>query len=49
MEVFKSKPNFKIIKKVGGGSFGLVYKVLDKNDNKFYAIKRVELNDENKD
>ena len=49
MEVFKSKPNFKIIKKVGGGSFGLVYKVLDKNDNKFYAIKRVELNDQNKD
>ena len=49
MEVFKSKPNFKIIKKVEGGSFGLVYKVLDKNDNKFYAIKRVELNDQNKD
>ena len=48
MEFFKSKPNFKIIKKVGGGSFGLVYKVLDKNDNKFYAIKRVELNDQNK-
>ena len=48
MEVFKSKPNFKIIKKVGGGSFGLVYKVLDRNDNKFYAIKSVELNEQNK-
>ena len=49
MEVFKSKPNFKIIEVVGGGSFGLVYKVKDSNDNKFYAIKRVKLTDENKD
>ena len=49
MEVFKSKPNFIIIKEVGNGGFGSVYKVKDSNDNKFYAIKRVKLNDENKD
>ena len=49
MEVFKSKPNFKIIEIVGAGSFGFVYKVKDSNDNKFYAIKRVKLTDENKD
>ena len=49
MDIFKSKPNFKIIKKVGSGAFGSVYKVLDSNDNKIYAIKRVELNDENRE
>ena len=49
MEVFKSKPNFIIIKEVGNGGFGSVYKVKDSNDNKFYAIKRVKLTDENKD
>ena len=49
MEVFKTKPNFKIIKKIGSGSFGSVYKVLDINNNKNFAIKRIEINDENKE
>ena len=31
--------NYHIVEKLGQGSFGLAYKVLNKNDNKFYVLK----------
>ena len=40
---FPSHPNYEIIKKLGKGGFGSVYKVINKNDNKIYAIKRISI------
>ena len=34
-----SKNTYKLIERIGEGGFGIVYKVLDKNDKKFYALK----------
>ena len=48
MTDFKCRPNYKIIKKIGSGAFGSVYKVINQNDNKIYAIKKIDLNDDNK-
>ena len=44
MVEFLSRPNYKIIKAIGGGSFGKVFKILDKESNKTYALKKIELN-----
>lgn len=49
MDIFKSRPNYKIIKIVGQGSFGTVFKILDSNDGKYYAIKRIILNEDNEE
>ena len=38
---------FIILKRLGTGSFGTVYKVKRKQDNKVYALKRVESNQDN--
>lgn len=38
-----SLSNFTIESKLGSGSYSTVYKVLNKRDNKYYAIKRVKL------
>ena len=35
--------NYHIIEKLGQGSFGTAYKVLNKNDNKFYVLKQIFL------
>ena len=40
---FPSHPNYEIYKKLGKGGFGSVYKVINKNDNKIYAIKRLSI------
>ena len=40
---FPSHPNYEIIKQLGKGGFGSVYKVINKNDNKIYAIKRISI------
>ena len=36
--------DFKIIKRIGEGSFSFVYKVKRKHDSKFYALKKVQIN-----
>ena len=38
-----SLDNFEIIKYIGNGSFGIVYKVRRKIDNKIYALKKVNM------
>ena len=38
--------NFKIIKKLGEGGFGKVIQVLNKSDNKYYAIKQIPIKEE---
>ena len=40
---------YKIIKKLGEGGFGKVIQVLNKSDNKFYAIKVIPIKNESKD
>ena len=35
--------DFQIIKLIGKGTFGRVYKCLNKNDEKYYAIKKISL------
>ena len=43
MADFLSRPNYKIIKAIGAGSFGKVYQILDKETNQIYALKKIEL------
>lgn len=38
-----SLSNFLTESKLGSGSYSTVYKVLNKRDNKYYALKRVKL------
>jgi len=40
--------NFKIIKKIGSGSFGTVF-LIQTSDEKYFALKRIKLNDLNND
>ena len=49
MEDLENKYHFKIIKEIGSGSFGSVYKIQDKNDNKIYALKKIVLNKKDKE
>ena len=46
MLVIESRPNYKILNKVGSGSFGAVYKIIDTKDNKVYALKKIDLDEE---
>ena len=43
MADFLSRPNYKIIKAIGAGTFGKVYQILDKESNQIYALKKIEL------
>lgn len=38
-----SMKDFKVLKQVGKGSYGVVYKVRRKSDNQIYAIKTISL------
>ena len=49
MEDLENKYHFKIIKEIGSGAFGSVYKIQDKNDNKIYALKKIVLNKKDKE
>ena len=42
----ESRPNYKIINKLGNGAFGSVYKILDTYDNKTYALKKIDIDKE---
>ena len=44
MADFLDRPNYKIINAIGSGSFGKVLKILNKESNKIYALKRIDLN-----
>ena len=41
--------NYHIIEKLGQGSFGAAYKVLNKKDNKFYVLKQIFLQNNKND
>lgn len=43
-EIGNCEEDFEILKILGKGSFGEVYKVLSKKNNKIYAMKRINLN-----
>ena len=47
MDVKKFSDEFKEIRGIARGSFGIVYEVMNLKDNKVYAIKKVPLTDEN--
>ena len=40
---FPEKPNYKILEKLGQGSFGSTFKVLNEENNKIYDIKKILL------
>ena len=43
MNIFINSKKFEIIKELGHGGNGRVYQVLNKKDNKYYAIKRIPI------
>lgn len=48
MEDFEKQYNYKILKEIGRGAFGSVYKIMNKNDKKIYALKKIVLTGQNK-
>jgi len=42
MNIYLGSKNYKIIKELGFGSYGRVYKVLDEKEKKYYALKKIE-------
>lgn len=45
IRMYNVSEHYKILEKVGRGTYGTVYKVRGLKDNKFYAIKKLENND----
>ena len=43
MSDFPNNPNFKVLEKLGQGSFGAAYKVLNEENNNIYVIKKILL------
>ena len=41
--------NYEEIEKLGKGNFGTVFKVLNKKDNKYYVMKKIPIDENNKD
>ena len=41
--------NYKEIENLGQGGFGSIFKVLNKKDNKYYAMKKISINENNKE
>ena len=49
METFPNHPNYIIKREIGKGAFGSVFEVIDTSDNnKIYAIKKMEIRNEDK-
>ena len=48
MELFSDCPKYKVIQKLGQGSFGAAYKVMNIEDNNFYVIKQIKIKDASK-
>jgi serine/threonine protein kinase len=42
LRIYDIRSKYKVIDKVGRGTYGTVFKVLSLEDNKFYAIKKFE-------
>ena len=40
MSIFPTQPKFKVIEKLGQGTFGIAYKVLNTENNNYYVIKK---------
>ena len=49
MNDFPNRPNYKIIEILGQGLIGSAYKVLNKENNCIYIIKKIKLKDVKKD
>lgn len=45
IRMYNINEHYKILEKVGRGTYGTVYKAKGLKDNKFYAIKKLENND----
>lgn len=45
----RPKDNFTIIRKIGKGSYGTVYKARSNTDSKFVAIKTIPVNTQKQD
>ena len=46
MEIEIGKYKVKVVKKIGRGGFGDVYKVVDERTGEWYALKQLEMADE---
>ena len=44
MNIFQSHSNYQIKRKINKGYFGTVFEVLNKDDNKIYALKQIPIN-----
>jgi serine/threonine protein kinase len=45
IRMYNVNEHYKILEKVGRGTYGTVFKARGLKDNKFYAIKKLENND----
>ena len=43
MSEFPTQPKFEVIKKLSNSDFGAIYKILNKEDNNYYSIKKISL------
>ena len=41
MSEFPTQPKFEVIKKLSNSDFGAIYKILNKEDNNYYSIKKI--------
>ena len=44
MENYNNINHYKVIEKIGGNSLAKIYKVLNIKDNKYYAMKKIDIN-----
>ena len=49
LDNYPNKEKYKILKILGQGAFGTVYEVINIDDNRHYAIKKIQINDASKE